>query len=50
MLQEIAEIYLSNAEMYPNNANADIYQLCWLYILGTANDTEINILKKYFGI
>lgn len=50
MLQEIAEIYINNAHLYPNNANKDIYELCWKYCLGNANNTQIKILKKYFAL
>lgn len=50
MLYEFAEIYLDNAHMYPDNANKEIYEICWYYLLGTANDMEIEILKKYFAI
>lgn len=50
MLYECVEIYLNNAILYPQNANEDIYQLCWLYILGTTTNYEDNILRKYFLI
>lgn len=50
MLHEIAEIYIDNVNLYPDSGNAEIYQLCWYYLLGTAKNNEIEILKKYFLI
>jgi hypothetical protein len=49
MLYDYANEYIINCNNR-NEGNSEIYEFCWLYLLDTATNNEIKILKNYFKI